>query len=207
MKVLMINGSPHEFGTTRRALDEIANTFSKEGVDFEIITVGDKEIVGCSACGACAKNHRCIKNGDNVVNKVIENIEGSDGVIVASPVYYASINGTLKCLLDRVFMAKQSFANKVSASVVVARRGGTTASIDIINKYFMISNMPIVSSTYWNMVHGSNGVQAEVDVEGLQTMRMLAKNMAWLMRCIKAGKDAGINPPEIEQKIKTNFVR
>lgn len=206
MKVLMINGSPHEFGTTRRALDEIAKTLTENGIDSEIVTVGNKEISGCRVCGVCAKTGRCVEKS-GLVNEIIEKIEKSDGLIVGSPVYYASLNGTLKCLLDRVFYAKTSFAYKPAAAVAVARRAGTTATLDIINKYFLISNMPIVSSQYWNMVHGSNGEQAEEDGEGLQTMRVLGKNMAWLIKSIEAGKNSGIALPEQEKHIRTNFIR
>ncbi len=206
MKILLINGSPHHNGTTFRALSEVAKTLNLQGLETEIITVGDKPVYGCTACKGCVTTGKCIKQ-DDIANTIIEKIQESDGLIIGSPVYYASINGTLKCLLDRVFYAKKSFAGKPAAAVSVARRAGTTATIDIINKYFMISNMPIVSSQYWNMVHGSNGEQAEEDKEGLQTMRTLALNMAWLVKCIKAGKDAGIDKPELETPVRTNFVR
>lgn len=205
MKVLLINGSPHENGTTKRALCEVALALNENGVETEIVTVGNKPIFGCTACGGCAKTSRCVK--DDIANEIIEKIENSDGLVIGSPVYYASLNGTLKSLLDRVFYARKGFANKPAAAVAVARRAGTTATLDIINKYFMISKMPVVSSQYWNMVHGSNGEQAESDIEGLQTMRVLGENMAWLIKCIKAGKDAGVLPPEDRAHIKTNFVR
>ncbi len=205
MKVLLINGSPHKNGTTYRALSEVAFALIQNQIDTEIITVGDKIISGCSVCGGCAKTSRCVKN--DIVNEVIEKIENADGVIVGSPVYYASLNGTLKCLLDRVFYARKGFAGKPAAAVAVARRAGTTATLDIINKYFMISRMPVVSSQYWNMVHGSNGEQAEQDLEGLQTMRVLGENMAWLIKCIKVGADSGVKMPEIEPVIRTNFIR
>lgn len=205
MKVLMINGSPHEHGTTRRALDEIANALKANGIDSEIVTVGDKPVYGCTACGGCVKDSRCVRK--DIVNDIIEKIEQSDGLVVGSPVYYASLNGTLKSLLDRVFYARKGFAGKPAAAVAVARRAGTTATLDIINKYFMISKMPVVSSQYWNMVHGSNGEQAEQDIEGLQTMRVLGENMAWLIKCINAGKNAGIDFPDGEPYVKTNFVR
>lgn len=205
MKVLMINGSPHEKGTTYRALKEIADTLNKEGVETEIITVGDKQIFGCTACKGCAKTGRCVKN--DIVNEVICKIEQADGLVVGSPVYYASLNGTLKCLLDRVFYAKSSFANKPAAAIAVARRAGTTTTVDEINKYFMISNMPVVSSQYWNMVFGSNGEQAETDEEGMQTMRTLGLNMAWLLKCIEAGKKSGIEYPNREIGKRTSFIR
>ncbi len=205
MKVLLINGSPHENGTTFRALSEVSKTLNVNGIETEIITVGDKEITGCKACAACVKLGKCVK--DDIVNEIIPKIEQADGVVIGSPVYYASLNGTLKSFLDRVFFAKKSFANKPAAAVAVARRAGTTSTIDIINKYFMINNMPVVSSQYWNMVFGSNGNDAEKDEEGLQTMRTLGDNMAWLIKCINAGKESGVPLPKQEKKIKTNFIR
>ena len=194
MKVLLLNGSPHTAGTTFRALSEVAKTLNEEGIETEIMTIGNKPISGCSACGGCAENGICVKP-DKTVNEVSEKISAADGVVIGTPVYYASLNGTLKSLLDRVFYSKKSFAYKPAAAVAVARRAGTTATLDIINKYFMISNMPVVSSSYWNMVFGRNGNDAEKDEEGMQTMRNLGKNMAWLIKCIKAGKDSGVNPP------------
>ncbi len=205
MKVIMINGSPHETGTTYRALNEIAKTLMENQIESEIITVGNRQVVGCDVCGACSKLGKCVK--DDIVNTLIEKIEKADGLIVGSPVYYASLNGTLKALLDRLFFAKKSFAYKPAAAVAVARRAGTTATLDIINKYFMLSNMPIVSSQYWNMVFGSNGLQAEQDDEGLQTMRVLGKNMAWLIKCINSAKQMNILPPEEEKHIRTNFYK
>ncbi|MBR2498189.1 MAG: flavodoxin family protein [Clostridia bacterium] len=205
MKVLLLNGSPHPNGTTFRALSEVAKALNENGVETEILTVGDKQIVGCDVCGGCSRQDKCVKN--DIVNEVIEKINQADGLVVGSPVYYASINGSLKSLLDRVFFAKRSFANKPAAAVAVARRAGTTATLDIINKYFMISNMPVVSSQYWNMVFGSNATQAEQDEEGLQTMRVLGQNMAWLIKCINAGKKEGINPPLEQTHIKTNFYK
>ncbi|MBQ7237137.1 MAG: flavodoxin family protein [Clostridia bacterium] len=205
MKVLLINGSPHENGTTFRALSEVAAELNSNDIDTEIVTVGDKPIVGCTVCGGCSKLGKCVK--DDLANEIIAKIDAADGLIVGSPVYYASLNGSLKALLDRVFFAKKSFAYKPAAAVAVARRAGTTATIDIINKYFTLSNMPVVSSQYWNMVFGSNGKQADDDAEGLQTMRVLGKNMAWLIKCIKAGKEAGVNPPEEEKHVRTNFYK
>jgi multimeric flavodoxin WrbA len=205
MKVVLINGSPHANGTTARALSEVASSLNKNGIETEIITVGDKEVVGCNVCCYCVEHGKCVK--DDIVNEVIEKIEHADGVVVGSPVYFASLNGTLKSLLDRVFFAKKSFANKPAAAVAVARRAGTTSTIDIINKYFTINNMPVISSCYWNLVFGSNGEQAQEDLEGMQTMRTLGENMAWIIKCINAGKEAGVEFPKLEQKVKTNFIK
>ncbi len=205
MKVLMINGSPHEKGSTRRALDEVASALNGQGIETEIITVGDKPIVGCTACCACAKLGKCVT--DDIVNEIIEKLKISDGLVVGSPVYYASMNGTLKSLLDRVFFGKSCFANKPAAAIAVARRAGTTQTVDAINKYFTINNMPVVSSQYWNMAFGSNAEQVSTDEEGMQTMRALGQNMAWLLKCIELGKEQGITPPTYEQKVKTNFIR
>ena len=205
MKVLIINGSPHENGTTFRALKEVEKTLSENGIGAEIITVGNSDVSGCIACNACAKTGKCFKN--DVVNELIDKLNEADGLIVGTPVYYASANGTLISILDRMFYGTKNFAYKPAAAVAVARRAGTTATLDVINKYFMICNMPVVSSKYWNMVFGSNGEQAEVDKEGLQTMRVLGRNMAWLIKCIQAGRDAGVNPPQSEQSERTNFVR
>ena len=205
MKVLMINGSPHENGSTRRALDEVAKVLNGQDIETEIITVGNKAIVGCTACCACSKLGKCVT--DDIVNEIIEKLKVADGLVVGSPVYYASMNGTLKSVLDRVFFGKTCFANKPAAAIAVARRAGTTQTVDAINKYFAISNMPIVSSQYWNMAFGSNAEQVASDEEGMQTMRTLAKNMAWLLKCIDLGKERGITPPVHEQKVKTNFIR
>ena len=205
MKVLMINGSPHENGTTYRALNEVAKALYNNGVETEIITVGNKPVTGCLACGACSKLGKCVK--DDVVNEIIEKLKVADGLVVGSPVYYSSMNGTLKSVLDRVFFGKSCFAYKPAAAIAVARRAGTTETVDAINKYFSINNMPIVSSQYWNMAFGSNGEQVEEDIEGLQTMRILGNNMAWLIKSIDVAKKNGVNPPEVEKHIKTNFVR
>lgn len=205
MKVLMINGSPHKKGTTYRALKEIADTLKENGIDSQILNIGSENIFGCSACGACSKSGKCVK--DDIVNDVIDMIEHSDGLIVGSPVYYAGLNGTLKCLLDRVFYARKAFDGKPAAAIAVARRAGTTSTVDMINKYFMISNMPVVSSQYWNMVFGSNGEQAEKDCEGMQTMRTIANNMAWLIKSIECAKNNGIMPPKREVGVRTNFIK
>ncbi|MBQ3218984.1 MAG: flavodoxin family protein, partial [Clostridia bacterium] len=176
MKVLMLNGSPHKNGTTFRALSEIATILNENGIETEIVTVGDKKVHGCMACGGCAKAGKCVF--DDIVNELVEKLTFADGLIVGSPVYFAGANGTLLSILDRMFYNRKNFAYKPAAAVAVARRAGTTATLDMINKYFLISKMPVVSSQYWNMVFGSNGEQAEEDKEGLQTMRTLGKNMA-----------------------------
>lgn len=207
MKVLLINGSPKKEGCTYTALMEVAGQLNKNGIDTEIFHIGNKPIRGCTGCGKCATNNgRCIFN-DDVVNEAIAKMEEADGLIIGSPVYYASANGALICLLDRMYYAGNCFAYKPGAAVVSARRAGTTASIDELNKYFTISKMPIVSSQYWNMVHGSNPEDVKKDLEGLQIMRALGDNMAWLLKSIEAGKNAGIELPQSEAKVRTNFIR
>ena len=206
MKVLLINGSPHEHGCTRAALDEVARTLSDCGVETELINIGTGAVAGCIACGGCARTGRCVV--DDGVNAAIEALTAADGLIVGSPVHYASPAGALLAFLDRMFFAgADRFAHKPAAAFTSARRAGTTASLDVINKYFRISQMPVVSSTYWNMVHGGRAEDVAEDAEGLQTARNLARNMAWLLRCIEAGRKAGIEPPEAELKNRTNFIR
>lgn len=206
MKVLLINGSPHEDGCTRAALDEVARTLSDCGVETELINIGTGAVAGCTACGGCTRTGRCVV--DDGVNAAIEALAAADGLIVGSPVHYASPAGALLAFLDRMFFAgADRFAHKPAAAFTSARRAGTTASLDVINKYFTISQMPVVSSTYWNMVHGGRAEDVAEDAEGLQTARNLARNMAWLLRCIEAGRKAGIEPPEAELKNRTNFIR
>ena len=205
MKILMINGSPHEKGTTMRALKEVEAVLNATGIETEIITVGNKKIEGCTGCRACKKTGKCIYN--DIVTETLEKMEYADGIVIGSPVYYASINGTLKCFLDRFFYSGDCFSHKVGAAVVCARRAGTTAALDIINKYFSISNMVVATSNYWNMVHGANADDAEKDLEGLQTMRVLGKNIAWLVKSFRVAKENGILPPAAEKKIRTNFIR
>jgi multimeric flavodoxin WrbA len=204
MKALIINGSPHKNGTTKRALEEIKKVLVKE--DFEC-TVYDIEpgITGCIACGYCKKEGICIT--DDGVNRLAELFREADALIVGSPVYYASPNGSLISLLDRLFFST-SFDKrmKVGAAVVAARRGGLTASFDVLNKYFSISGMPIATSRYWNQIHGNSATEAEEDKEGLATMRELAKNIAFLAKSIKLGKES-FGLPEREEKVATNFVR
>lgn len=207
MKVLLINGSPHADGCTAAALKEAASALHAEGVETELIHGAAKPVRGCIGCGACASTGRCAF-GDDVVNECIDALARADGLIVGSPVYYASPNGTLLSLLDRLFYAGGACAaHKPAAAVVSARRAGTTASLDVINKYFTFAQMPVVSSTYWNMVHGRNAEDVAADLEGLQTMRNLARNMAWLLRCVEAGRRAGFAAPQAERGNRTNFIR
>ena len=208
MKVLMINGSPNQEGCTFTALSEIAKSLQEEGIDTEIIQIGKNAIRDCIGCGACRKNGGACIFKDDMVNEIIEKAKTSDGFIFGSPVYYAHPSGRLLTLLDRLFYAGGSaFRYKPGAAIVSARRAGTTASIDAITKHFTINNMPVVSSNYWAMVHGNTPEQVKQDLEGLQIMRLLGKNMAWILKCIEAGKKAGINHPEPVEKIYTNFIR
>ncbi len=204
MKVLMINGSPRENGNTAIALDEMKNIFEAEGVETEIVQVGNKNVRGCVACGRCAKLGKCVF--DDIVNELAPDFETADGLVIASPVYYASANATLIAVLDRLFYSTPfSKAMKVGASVVCARRGGCSATFDELNKYFTISNMPVASSQYWNSIHGRAPGEAQQDEEGKQTMRVLARNMAFLMKSIALGKEK-YGLPEIEKHIFTNFI-
>lgn len=205
MKVLLINGSPHKNGCTYTALSEVAASLNENGIDTEIFWIGNKSIHGCIACGGCKNTGRCVF--DDGVNDVSDKMAECDGLIVGTPVYYASPNGSLYSLLDRLFGICPSLAHKPAAAIASARRGGTTAAIDGINKYFTIRQMPVVSSTYWNNVHGNTPEEVKQDKEGLQTMRNLGKNMAWLIKCIEAGKKAGIDIPVAESADRTNFIR
>lgn len=204
MKVILLNGSPHKEGCTDTALREVEGSLMENGIETERIWIGGSAW-GCTACGACKKTGRCVV--DDAVNEVLEKMETADGLVVGSPVYYASPNGSLVSFLDRLFYAGSCFAYKPAAAVASARRAGTTATIDMLNKYFTISNMMVVSSQYWNMVHGNSPKEVKQDLEGLQTMRTLGANMAWLLQCIEAGKAAGVALPKPEEKIKTNFIR
>ena len=205
MKVLLINGSPNEFGCTYTALKEVSDTLNQEGVETEIFWIGKKAISGCIACGTCKKTGKCVFDDD--VNKIIAKLSSIDGIVVGSPVYYAGPSGQICAFLDRLFYAGSGFAGKLGASVVSCRRAGAATSFDRLNKYFTITNMPIVSSQYWNMVHGNIPEEVKQDKEGLQTMRTLAKNMAWLLKCIEAGKEKGIEKPKYEKTVMTNFIR
>lgn len=205
MKVLMINGSPHERGCTWTALHEIETTLTQLDIESEIVNIGREAIPGCCACHGCSDG-RCVR--DDVVNVLISKMEQADGLIVGAPVHYASPAGSIISVLDRMFYAAgRSFAGKPAAAVVSARRAGTTASLDVLTKYFTISCMPVVSSTYWSMIHGNTAQEAAQDAEGLQTMRNLARSMAWLLKCIEAGRAAGVEPPKPERGSVTNFIR
>ena len=205
MNVLLLNGSPRPNGNTTLALHEMENVFAENGVDFETVQVGNKAVRGCIACGSCAKNGRCVF--DDVVNELAPKFEAADGLVVASPVYYASANATLIACLDRLFYSTGfDKTMKVGASVVCARRGGCTATFDELNKYFTISGMPVVSSQYWNCIHGREKGDAAQDAEGLQTMRALARNMVFLMRGIALAREQ-YGLPEKEPWQPTHFIR
>ena len=205
MKVLMINGSPHANGSTFRALSEVSRALDASGVESEIITVGHLDVTGCKACGACSKTGKCVK--DDIVNEIIEKLKMSDGLVVGSPVYYASANATLVAFLQRLFFsARFDKRMKVGAAVVAARRGGLSSTFDELNKFFAISGMPIATSQYWNSIHGREPGEALRDEEGLQTMRTLAHNMTFLMKSIALGKEK-YGVPEKEPAKATNFIR
>ena len=207
MKVLLVNGSPKAKGCTYTALTEIAKELEKENIEAEIFHVGSKPIRGCMACGGCSKTDGLCVFNDDTVNEALEKAKEADGFIFGSPVHYASASGAITSFLDRFFYAGNGFQYKPGAAIVSCRRGGSTAAFEQLNKYFTISNMPIVSSQYWNMVHGNTPEEVKQDLEGMQTMRTLGKNMAWLLKSIKAGKEAGISLPEKEARAVTNFIR
>ena len=205
MKVLILNGSPRPNGNTSIALREMTGVFNAEGVENEIVQIGNKDIRGCIACGSCKKNGKCVFN--DVVNELAPKFEAADGLVVATPVYYASANATLIACLDRLFFSTGfDKTMKIGASVVVARRGGCSATFDELNKYFTICGMPVASSQYWNSVHGREPGQAEQDLEGLQTVRTLARNMTFLMKSIALGKEK-YGLPEKEEWQPTHFIR
>lgn len=205
MKELILNGSPRVGGNTSIAVDEIVKTLTEEGIESEVVQVGSKDIRGCIACRKCAEIGKCVF--DDIVNELAPKFEEADGLIVATPVYYASANPTLVACLDRLFFSTSfSKTMKVGASVVVARRGGCTATFDELNKFFTICGMPIASSEYWNCVHGREIGEAKEDIEGLRTMRVLARNMAFLIKSISLGKEK-YGMPKSEERIYTNFIR
>ncbi len=202
-QVLLINGSPHADGCTAAALEEMIKIFEQEGIKTELIHIGNMDIRGCVACGSCKKNRRCVFN--DIVNEVSRKFEEADGLVIGSPVYFASPNGTVLAFLDRLFFSTPFTKHfKVGAAVVSCRRGGNTVSFDALNKYFTISSMPVASSTYWNQVHGSSAEDVMKDSEGLQTMRNLARNIAFMIRAISEAKDK-YGLPELERGAFTCF--
>lgn len=206
MKVLLLNGSPKANGCTYTALCEVAGALEKNGIETEIVQVGTAPIAGCIGCGACTRTGKCFM--EDGVNEFVEKAKLADGFVFGSPVHYAAASGAVTSFLDRAFYGKSAaFAGKPGAAIVSCRRGGAASAFDQLNKYFTISNMPIVSSQYWNQVHGNTPEQVRCDEEGMQTMRTLGNNMAWLLKCIEAGKKAGITFPEREPALKTNFIR
>lgn len=206
MKTLLINGSPNEKGCTFTALNEIVTVLNKHEISSEIFWIGKKPIAGCMACMSCFKTGKCAFDDD--VNELSKKINDFNAIIIGSPVYYAAPAGNLLSFLDRFFFVNaDKLAGKLGASVVSCRRGGASAAFDRLNKYFTICNMPVVSSQYWNQVHGNSPEQVKQDLEGLQTMRTLAENIAWLLKCIDAGQKAGIKKPLYEEKTFTNFIR
>ena len=206
MKVLLINGSPHKEGCTYTALKEIATTLKEEGIDSEIYQI-NTNIEACRACYACRKIGRCVINDG--VNEFVNYAKDFDGFVIGSPVHYASASGAVTAFLDRAFFSapKEYFAHKPGTSIVSARRAGTTATLDQLNKYFTINQMPIISGRYWNMVHGAAPEQVLEDKEGMQNMRIVARNLAWHLKCQEAGKNAGIPMPKTEEVVMTNFIR
>lgn len=204
MKVLIINGSPRVNGNTTIAIREMEQVFAENGVETETVQIGMKDVRGCIACGRCAETGKCVF--DDVVNELAPKFEAADGLVIASPVYYASANATLIACLDRLFYSTHfNKAMKVGASVVCARRGGCSATFDELNKYFTIANMPIASSQYWNSIHGREPGKAQMDEEGKQTMRVLARNMTFLMKSIALGKEQ-FGLPETEERVWTHFI-
>ena len=206
MKVLLINGSPNEKGCTYTALKEMTDVFEKHGVETEILWLGKKPIAGCLACGGCRRIGKCVQN--DIVNEAAAKLDSCDAIVAGSPVYYAGPSGQICAFLDRLFFsAGGKLAGKPGAAVESCRRGGATAAFDRLNKYFTINCMPVVSSVYWNQIHGNTPEEARQDAEGLQTMRILAGNMTWLLKCIEAGRKAGVPEPAAEPRAWTNFIR
>lgn len=210
MKVLLVNGSPHKKGCTHTALAEVVKTLNKEGIETDIFWIGIKPLAGCTACRTCAKTGRCMF--DDTVNDFLDIAGDADGFIFGSPVHYAAASGAMTSFMDRVFFTsmnagRQLFSLKPAAAIVSARRAGTTAALDQLNKYFAISEMPVISSRYWNMVHGAQPADVKKDLEGLYTMRVLGRNMAWFLKCKEAGMKAGVPLPEKEEAVWTNFIR
>lgn len=207
MKILLVNGSPHERGSTDRALREVEKGIAESGIKTEIFHIGASIVTGCTECGGCAKSKRCVFTKDRV-NMALDIMEQADGYVFGTPVHYAGISGNMKSFMDRVFYAGGSaLAYKPGAAVCSCRRAGTTAAYEQLIKYMGINNMPIVSSQYWNMVHGHSAEEVEQDLEGLQIMRVLGRNMGWVVTALNAAKLNGIPMPQPEPKIKTSFIR
>lgn len=206
MKVTLVNGSPHQKGCTHTALEEIKKTLEKNKIETEEFWIGNKPTAGCIGCGKCLETGKCFI--EDKVNEFLEKVPETDGFIFGTPVHFASGSGMITSFMDRIFYGRRNlFKNKLGAGIVSCRRGGATSTFDQINKYFAMNNMPIVTSQYWNMVHGSKPEDVLKDEEGMQTMRTLANNMSWLLKSIEAGKNAGIKAPENEKIILTNFIK
>lgn len=213
MKVILVNGSPHEKGCTYTALVEVQKTLEENNIQTEMFWLGSKAVAGCIGCNQCLKENkeqevinRCFI--DDKVNEFLDKVEKTDGFVFGTPVHFASASGQLTSFLDRAFYGRgKLFANKVCATVVSCRRGGATATFDQINKYALMSNMFVVGSNYWNQVHGTNPEEVKQDLEGIQTMQNIAKNIAYILKCIEVGKNVGVAKPHYDAKIKTNFIR
>ena len=206
MKVLLVNGSPHREGCTYTALQEVEKELNAAGIETEFFWLGAKPVAGCYGCAGCLETGRCVI--DDVVNVFLDKASEADGFVFGSPVHFASASGAVTSFMDRAFYGKgKIFRYKPAAAVVSCRRGGSTATFDQLNKYFSISSMHVVSSKYWNMVHGNTPDEVRQDLEGLQIMRELGRNMAWMLKCFEAGRAAGIEPPKKEIPVKTNFIR
>lgn len=207
MKVLLFNGSPRANGCTFTALSEIAGILNAQGIETEILQIGSGPVQDCIACGGCAGKDQCVFAND-CVNEWIEKANQADGFVFGTPVYYAHPSGRILSAMDRMFYAGgKYFKQKPAAVIASARRAGTTATLDTISKHLTINQMPVITSTYWNMVHGNTPDEVKQDLEGMQTMRNLGENMAWILKCIEAGKQSGIPVPQTEKKVKTNFIR
>lgn len=207
MKVLLFNGSPRANGCTFTALSEIASVLNAQGIETEILQIGNKPIQDCIGCNGCTDKGKCVFSND-CVNEWIEKAKSADGFVFGTPVYYAHPSGRILSAMDRLFYAGgNAFEHKPAAVIASARRAGTTATLDSISKYLGIAEMPVISSTYWNMVYGNTPEQTKQDLEGMQTMRNIGANMAWILKCIEAGKQSGINVPQTEKSAWTNFIR
>ena len=207
MKVLLLNGSPNAKGCTYTGLLEIANALNQKGIETEIVQIGKKPIIGCTACGSCRQTKRCAFNEDGV-NDFLDKVNEADGVVFGTPVHYAGVSGAVKSFMDRAFFTNAAlFRGKPGAIIASCRRGGASAALDGLSKYLAYAEMPIVSGRYWNMIHGNTPEQVMQDLEGMENLRFLGQNMTWLLRCIEAGAAAGIEMPEYETKTWTNFIR